>query len=162
MTETFTIRQAVRADAATIFQFIQRIAAYEKMSGELEGDAAAVERTLFDEGQAECVLAEENGEPVGFALYFFNYSTFKTKHGLYLEDLFVNPEKRGKGYGKALLLYLAGLAYERGCGRMEWCCLNWNQPSIDLYKSLGATPMSEWTTYRLDEGQLARYAKQQG
>ena len=84
MTETFTIRQAVRADAATIFQFIQRIAAYEKMSGELEGDAAAVERTLFDEGQAECVLAEENGETFCFALYFFNYSTIKTKHGLYL------------------------------------------------------------------------------
>lgn len=156
MNDSFLIRRAVREDAPTIFGFIQGIAAYEKMSDEVEGTAADVERTLFDEHQAECIIGEENGVPVGFALYFFNYSTFKTRHGLYLEDLFVNPEMRGKGYGKKLLLALTKIAKEHGCGRMEWCCLDWNTPSINFYKSLGARPMSEWTTYRLDEAQLDR------
>lgn len=158
MTAEFTIRPAVREDAALIHSFIEAIAVYEKMSDEVEGSAATVERTLFDEHQAECLIAEENGVPVGYALYCFNYSTFKAKHGLYLEDLFVYPEFRGKGYGKALLMALCKIARDRNCGRLEWCCLDWNTPSIEFYKSLGARPMSEWTTYRFDEETLKKYA----
>lgn len=155
----FIIRQAVREDSKTIWNFIQGIASYEKMLDEVEGTEADVERTLFDEHQAEALIAQEDGVPVGFALYFFNYSTFKTRHGLYLEDLFVSPAHRGKGYGKKLLLRLAALAHERGCGRMEWSCLNWNTPSIAFYQSLGAVPMSDWTVYRLNEEQLAEAAR---
>lgn len=154
---SFQIRPAVREDSATIFQLIRAIADYEKMSGEVEGNAAQVEKTLFDEKQAECLIAEENGVPVGFALYFFNYSTFKTKHGLYLEDLFVYPQHRKKGYGKALLMELCRIAKQKHCGRMEWSCLDWNEPSIQFYKSLGARPMSEWTVYRLGEDQIQEY-----
>ncbi|MCI8406703.1 MAG: GNAT family N-acetyltransferase [Oscillospiraceae bacterium] len=157
--DSFIIRQASREDAGTVFRFIQGIAEYEHMSDQIEGDASDLERTMFDLGQAQAILGEENGVPVGFALYFYNYSTFKVKRGLYLEDLFVLPEYRGKGYGKKLLLYLAKLAHQQGCGRMEWCCLDWNTPSIGFYKSLGAVPMSEWTTYRLNGEQLAFYGK---
>lgn len=157
--DSFVIRQASREDAPTIFRFIQGIAEYEHMSDQIEGDAADLERTMFDLHQAQAVLGEENGVPVGFALYFYNYSTFKVKRGLYLEDLFVLPEYRKKGYGKKLLLHLAKMAHEQGCGRMEWCCLDWNTPSIGFYKSLGAAAMSEWTTYRLNEEQLAGYGK---
>ena len=154
MAMNFLIRPAVRADAPAIYGFIRGIAEYEKMLDQVEGDAADVERTLFDEHQAEALIAEEEGSPVGFALYFFNYSTFKTRHGLYLEDLFILPGRRGKGYGKKLLLTLAETARQRGCGRMEWTCLNWNTPSIRFYESLGAVPMSEWTTWRLNEDAL--------
>lgn len=154
----FTIRLATKEDSETIFQFIVGIATYEKMLDEVEGDAEQICDTIFNKQQAEVIIGEEDGVPVGFALFFHNYSTFKTRRGLYLEDLFVNPEMRGKGYGKKLLLYLAKLAHERGCGRMEWCCLDWNTPSINFYKSIGARPMDEWTTYRLDEKQLAEYA----
>lgn len=157
--ENFVIRFAKREDSKTIFNFIKGIAEYEKMSDEVVGDEKQVESTIFDQKQAEVILAEEDGRAVGFALFFHNYSTFKTKKGLYLEDLFVDPSCRGKGYGKALLLYLAKLAHERGCGRMEWCCLDWNAPSIEFYKSLGAVPMDTWTVYRLNEDQLKEYAK---
>lgn len=156
---SFTMRFAEREDSEAIFSFIKGIAEYEKMSDEVEGGVKEVERTIFDEKQAEVILGIEDGIPVGFALFFHNYSTFKTRHGLYLEDLFVLPSCRGKGYGKKLLLELAKIAHERGCGRMEWCCLDWNQPSIEFYKGLGAVPMSEWTTYRLNQEQLAEYAK---
>ena len=162
MSDVFAIRPAVREDAATIYGFIRGIAEYEKMSDEVVGTAADVEHTIFDERQAEVLLAEENGVPVGFALYFYNYSTFKTRHGLWLEDLFVLPSHRGKGYGKALLLELTRVAREHNCGRMEWTCLDWNTPSIAFYKSLGARPMSEWTTYRLDEEDLARLSPSPG
>lgn len=155
----YNIRFAKREDSPAIFGFIKGIAHYEKMSDEVECDEKQIERTLFDEKSAEVILCEENGTPVGFALFFHNYSTFKGKKGLYLEDLFVLPEKRGKGYGKALLLELAKIAHQRDCGRMEWCCLDWNTPSIEFYKSLGAVPMDEWTTYRLTEEQLAQYDK---
>lgn len=160
MENNFTIRLATREDSKTIHNFIVGIAKYEKMLDEVEGTELDVERSMFDEGQAECLIGEENGVPVGFALFFHNYSTFKTRHGLYLEDLFVLPEKRGNGYGKKLLLALTKIAKERNCGRMEWCCLDWNTPSIEFYKSLGATPMTEWTTYRLNEEQIDKYSKE--
>lgn len=158
MTKGFSIREAVREDAPVIFGFIRAIAEYEKMSDEVEGSSTAIERVMFDEHQAGALLAEVDGVPVGFALYCFNFSTFKAKHGLYLEDLFVNPEYRGKGYGKALLLALCRIAREKDCGRMEWCCLDWNTPSIEFYRNLGARAMSEWTTYRLDEAQIEALA----
>lgn len=154
----FLIRQAVRSDAEVLFRFIEGMAEYERMTDELEGSAADLARTLFDEHQAEAIIGEEDGVIVGIAIYFYNYSTFKTKHGLYLEDLFVAPEHRGKGYGKKLLLHLAKLAHEKNCGRMEWACLDWNTPSIGFYQKLGARAMDQWTVYRLDEAQLAGYA----
>lgn len=154
MTNTFIIRPATREDSKTIFDFIVGIATYEKMLDEVLGDQNSLEKSIFDEHQAEVILAVENDIPVGFALFFHNYSTFKTNKGLYLEDLFVNPAMRGRGYGKALMLHLIKLANDRGCSRMEWCCLDWNSPSIEFYKSLGATPMDTWTTYRLDQNQL--------
>ena len=159
MKPNFSIRQAVPGDGKTIFDFIWQLAEYEHMTEDVTGSPEAIEHTLFELHQAEVLIAQEDGIPVGFALYFYNYSTFKAKRGLYLEDLFVNPDYRGKGYGKALLLELAKKAYREGCGRMEWCCLDWNAPSIAFYRSLGARPMEEWTTYRLDESQLAEYAK---
>lgn len=154
----FTIRFATQQDSEIIYQFIVGIATYENMLDQVEGDATKVCDTIFHKQQAEVIIGEEDGIPVGFALFFHNYSTFKAKRGLYLEDLFILPEKRGKGYGKKLLLFLAKLAYERGCGRMEWYCLDWNTPAIEFYKSLGAKPMDEWTTYRLEEQQLKKYA----
>ena len=158
METNFRIRPAREDEAKTVYDFICKIAEYEKMSDEVEATPESVHQTVFVEKSAEVVFAEENGEIIGFALYFHNYSTFVGHKGLYLEDLFVIPEKRGKGYGKALLKYLANLAVERGCGRMEWVCLNWNEPSIAFYKSIGAIPMSEWTTYRLTANRLKEFA----
>lgn len=143
------IRKAEREDTLLILEFIKGIAAYEKMSDEVQATEELIESEVFDHHRAEVIFVEEEGKPVGFALYFYNFSTFVGHSGLYLEDLFVYPEHRGKGYGKALFMHLVNLAVEKGCGRMEWVCLNWNQPSIDFYRSMGAVPMSEWTTYRL-------------
>ncbi len=144
-----TIRFAEREDIPKIFDFIKGIAEYEKMSDEVVATEATLEEWLFDRKIAEVIFAVENGKEVGFALFFHNFSTFVGRGGIYLEDLYVYPEHRGKGYGKALLKKLAAIAVERNCGRLEWCCLNWNKPSIDFYLSLGATPMTEWTTYRV-------------
>lgn len=144
-----TIRFAEREDIPKIFDFIKGIAEYEKMSDEVVATEATLEEWLFDRKTAEVIFAVENGKEVGFALFFHNFSTFVGRGGIYLEDLYVYPEHRGKGYGKALLKKLAAIAVERNCGRLEWCCLNWNKPSIDFYLSLGATPMTEWTTYRV-------------
>ncbi len=160
MNNKLNIRFATKEDSQTIYDFIVAIATYEKMLDEVEGSVQDVFNTIFNQGQAEVVIGEEDGVPVGFALFFHNYSTFKTKSGLYLEDLYVNPDMRGKGYGKKLLLFLAQLAHQRGCGRMEWCCLDWNRPAIQFYKSIGAKAMDEWTTYRLDEDQLAKINKE--
>ena len=147
---TFTIRPAHRDDCALILSFIEGLAEYEKLSHEVVATPEALERTLFqDPSYAEVILGFEDKNPVGFALYFHNYSTFLARPGLYLEDLFVSPEHRGKGYGKALLQRLAQIAVERECGRLEWSVLDWNQPAIDFYVSLGAQPMSEWSTFRL-------------
>lgn len=156
MTNNFTIRFANRGDSQLIFDFIVGIAKYEKMLDDVIGNVTLLERSIFDEGHSEVIIAQNGDTAVGFALFFHNYSTFNTNRGLYLEDLFVLPEMRGNGYGKALLLFLAKLAVERNCTRMEWACLDWNVPSIEFYKSLGATPMSEWTTYRFDSDTLEK------
>ncbi|MCQ2316148.1 MAG: GNAT family N-acetyltransferase [Bacteroidales bacterium] len=151
---SFTIRKAEENEAGLVLEFIKKLAVYEKMIDEVEADEATIHDSLFVKKDAEVVFGCEDGVPVGFALFFHNFSTFVGRKGLYLEDLFVIPEKRGLGYGKALLLHLARLANERNCGRMEWVCLDWNTPSINFYKSLGAKPMDDWTIYRLDERSL--------
>ena len=151
-----TIRKAERKDVELLLEFIRGIAQYEKLENEVVADKATLESEMFDCGRAEAVFAVVDGREVGFALYFYNFSTFIGHSGLYLEDLFVWPEYRGRGYGKALLLHLAAIARERHCGRMEWTCLDWNQPSIDFYLSLGAVPMNDWTIYRLDAKALER------
>jgi GNAT superfamily N-acetyltransferase len=145
----FEIRPAKESEAGLVLDFIKKLATYEKMLDEVEATEATIYDSLFVKHDAEVVFGFEDGVPVGFALFFHNFSTFVGRKGLYLEDLFVIPEKRGLGYGKALLLHLAHLAKERHCGRMEWVCLDWNQPSIDFYKSLGAKPLEDWTIYRL-------------
>ena len=159
MEQNFTIRKAERKDVALLLEFIKGIARYEKLENEVIADPATLESEMFDHQRAEAVFAMVDGHEVGFALYFFNFSTFLGHSGLYLEDLFVWPEYRGRGYGKALLLHLAGIAREKHCGRMEWTCLDWNKPSIDFYLSLGAIPMSDWTVYRLDAKALENLAR---
>ena len=157
---TFTIRDATPQDTGLIYGFILKMARYEKLESEVDTSEEALSRALFDERQAEVVIGEENGIPVGFALFFHNFSTFRGQRGLYLEDLFVDREHRGKGYGKALLLHLPRIAVQRQCRRMEWAVLDWNAPSIAFYKSLGAVPMDEWTVFRLTEEQLHQLAQQ--
>ncbi len=150
------IRKACPKDVPQILDFIKGIARYEKMENEVVATETMLHEWLFQKEVAEVVFAEEDGNAVGFALYFHNFSTFVGKAGIYLEDLYVFPEHRGKGYGKALFLHLAKTALERGCGRMEWVCLNWNQPSIDFYRSMGAISLDDWKTYRLTENALKR------
>lgn len=156
------IRPALPADVPVILALIRGLAEYEKLGHEVEATEEKIRRSLFPaDGSApaaHCVLAEANGAPAGFALYFFNYSTFLAKPGLYLEDLFVKPEFRGRGLGKALLLHLAKLANARGCGRMEWTVLDWNRPAIEFYESLGARRMKEWQLCRLTGEALRQYA----
>ena len=156
---TFNIRPAKPEEAGLVLDFIKKIAAYEKCADEVVADEATIYHSLFVEHSAEVVFAEEDGSVVGFALFFHNYSTFVGRKGLYLEDLFILPEKRGRGYGKALLKYLANLAVERHCGRMEWICLDWNEPALAVYRSIGAVPMDEWTVQRLTEPVLHEFAK---
>ena len=149
MSARFEIRYATENDAALILSFIRGIAEYEKMLDEVVATEELLQEWIFEKKKAEVIFAVEDGVEVGFALFFHNFSTFVGRAGLYLEDIFVKMEHRGKGYGKALLKDLARIAVERGCGRMEWVCLDWNQPSIDFYRSLGAVPMDEWTIYRV-------------
>ena len=155
----FEIRNAVREDTPLILSFIRALAEYEKMSDEVVATEESLEEWIFDRKKAEVIFAVEDGKEVGFALYFHNFSTFVGKAGIYLEDLFVMPEYRGRGYGKALLTRLAETAVERGCGRLEWSCLDWNEPSIDFYLSVGAVPMNGWTTYRLAGEALQKTGK---
>lgn len=154
-----TFRFAGRKDVPLILQFIKDLAAYEKMEDQVVATEELLTEWIFEKQKAEVLFAVEEGEEVGFALFFHNFSTFLGRAGLYLEDLFVKPEFRGKGYGKALLGRLAQIAKERGCGRMEWWCLDWNRPSIDFYRSLGAEPMDEWTVYRLTGDTLDHMAE---
>ena len=158
---TVTFRKAEREDVALILEFIKGLAAYEKMENEVVADEALLEEWIFDKQKAEVIFAVADGKEVGFALFFHNFSTFLGRAGLYLEDLFVKPEYRGKGYGKAILKKLAAIAVERGCGRLEWSCLDWNKPSIDFYRSLGAVPMEEWTVYRVTGETLKKLAESQ-
>ena len=142
-------RKATKADAALILEFIKGIATYENMLDEVINTEEMIKEVVFGQGHAEVIFALDGDKEVGFALFFHNYSTFVGRAGIHLEDLFVWPEYRGKGYGKALFCEVARIAKERNCGRMEWTCLNWNTPSINFYLSMGAVPMDEWTTYRL-------------
>ncbi|MEO1135216.1 MAG: GNAT family N-acetyltransferase [Pseudomonadota bacterium] len=156
---SLSIRQAAPGDEPTILGFINDLASYEKLAHEVTAKPSDLTKTLFGEApKAFALIAEWEGEAIGFALYFFNYSTFLGKHGLYLEDLFVQPGHRGRGAGKALLAALAKIAVDNDCGRMEWWVLDWNAPSIAFYKSLGAQPMDEWTVYRLTGNQLSSLA----
>ena len=158
MGNNLTFRNAERKDTALILQFIKELADYEKMLDEVVADETTLETWIFDKQKAEVIFAVENGREVGFALFFHNFSTFLGRAGIYLEDLYVKPEYRGKGYGKAILKKLASIAVERGCGRLEWWCLDWNKPSIDFYLSLGAEPMLDWTVYRIAGDTLKQLA----
>ncbi|MCU1228884.1 MAG: family N-acetyltransferase [Acidobacteria bacterium] len=147
---TFAIRNATPDDVALIFRFIVELARYEKLEDRVVATEERIRETLFGvKPAAEVLIGEEDGRPVGFALFFHNYSTFLARPGIYLEDLFVDPAMRGRGYGKALLARLAQIAIERECGRVEWAVLDWNTPAIDFYKSLGANAVDEWTIFRL-------------
>ena len=142
-------RFAVREDVPLILEFIKELAEYEKMTDQVVATEELLSEWIFDKKKAEVVFALDGESEVGFALFFHNFSTFLGRAGLYLEDLYVKPEFRGKGFGKGLLKALAEIANERGCGRFEWWCLDWNTPSIEFYKSMGAEPMSDWTVYRI-------------
>ncbi|RZO86240.1 MAG: GNAT family N-acetyltransferase [Oceanococcus sp.] len=160
MTRSLNIRPAVREDAAQILDFIRQLAIYEKAEHEvLASEDDILRHVLQDNAVASALICERDGVAIGFAVYFFSYSTWLGKPGLFLEDLFVLPEHRGDGAGKALLVRLAQLAVDKGCGRMEWNVLNWNSPAIGFYESLKARPQSEWTTYRLHGEALAALAR---
>ena len=152
-------RYAERKDTALILQFIRDLAEYEHMEDQVIATPELLDEWLFDRKKAEVLFVLEGDAEVGFALFFHNFSTFLGRSGIYLEDLYVKPSHRGKGYGKGLLQKLAQIAMERDCGRLEWACLNWNQPSIDFYLSLGAQPMKDWTVYRLAGDTLWRMAE---
>ncbi len=151
-----TIRSANKSDVPVILNLIRALAEYEKLADEVVATEEGLAYTLFgSRPYAEVLLAEENGEAAGFCLFFYNYSTFLGKPGLYIEDIFVRPEYRGKGIGKALFKKVAAIAQEKNCGRIEWWVLDWNEPTIQFYKNMGAKPMDEWTVYRLTEDQFA-------
>ncbi|HTV51444.1 MAG TPA: GNAT family N-acetyltransferase [Steroidobacteraceae bacterium] len=153
------IRPARRADLPLVLDFVRELAEYERLTSEVVATAADFERALFGTpAYAHALIASDAGVAVGFAVYFFNFSTFLGRPGLYLEDLFVRPAARGRGIGRALLAHLAGLALARGCGRLEWAVLDWNEPAIRFYRSLEALPNAEWTTYRLSGAALDRLA----
>ena len=154
-----TFRFAERGDTPLILKFIKDLAEYEKMSDEVVATEEILENWIFDKGRAEVIFAVAEGQEVGFALFFHNFSTFLGRAGIYLEDVFVKPEYRGRGFGRAIMKKLAQIAAERGCGRFEWWCLNWNTPSIGFYKSLGARPMEDWTVYRLEGKALDNLAE---
>lgn len=161
MREELTFRFAERKDTPLILKFIRELADYEKMLDEVVADEKTLEEWIFDRQKAEVLFAVAEGKEVGFALFFHNFSTFLGRAGIYLEDLFVQPEYRGRGYGKGILKKLAAIALERGCGRLEWWCLDWNKPSIDFYLSLGAEPMSDWTVYRIAGDTLRKLGGEQ-
>ena len=159
MSHQSKIRFANENDVEIILEFILKLAEYEKMLDDVVATPELLKEWIFKKKKAEVIFAVENGKEVGFALFFHNFSTFLGRAGIYLEDLFVLPEYRGKGYGKALLKFLAKTTVERGCGRLEWCCLDWNKSSIDFYLSLGAKTMDEWTVYRMAGDTLKQFAE---
>lgn len=152
-------RVAERKDCELILSFIKRLAEYEHLENEVVATTELLEEWIFDKNKAEVLFVLEDGKEVGFALFFHNFSTFLGRAGIHLEDLFVIPEYRGRGYGKAILKKLAQITVQRGCGRLEWCCLDWNTPSLDFYKSLGAKPLSDWTILRVTGDTLNNLAK---
>ncbi|MBU6950099.1 GNAT family N-acetyltransferase [Hahella sp. HN01] len=155
-----TIRTATADDAALILQFITELAIYEKAEHEVKTNVEEIQRSLFGpDTTTHALICSVDGKPVGYAVYFFNYSTWLGKHGIYLEDLYISPECRGGGAGKALLRHIAKIAVAKGCGRFEWSVLDWNEPAINFYKSIGAKPMDEWVIYRLTGDALTDFAK---
>jgi GNAT superfamily N-acetyltransferase len=159
MPEPLSIRAAARTDIPVLLELIRGLAAYERLSHLVAADEPTLERELFTPGaHVEAVLGRAGSVAVGFAVYFHNFSTFLGRKGLYLEDLFVLPAHRGRGYGRALLLHVARIAHERGCGRFEWMALDWNEPAIRFYKALGATEMPEWRLFRVTGAALERLA----
>ena len=160
MNQTPAFRFAEEGDTPLILQFIRELADYEGMLSEVVADEATLKEWIFRKQKAEVLFVLADGREVGFALFFHNFSTFLGRAGLYLEDLYVKSEYRGRGYGKAILKKLAAIAVERGCGRLEWWCLDWNRPSIDFYLSLGAQPMEDWTVYRITGDTLTSLARE--
>ena len=161
-TADFTIRPAGIDDVPVILELIKDLATYERAPNDVTATEAGLKEVLFGaKPAAEVLIAREKDDAVGFAVFFYNFSTWPGRPGLYLEDLFVRPEKRGYGYGRALLVHLARIAKERGCGRMEWAVLDWNEPAIGFYRKLGAMPMHEWTVFRLTTDEIARLAEAQ-
>ncbi|WMS96042.1 GNAT family N-acetyltransferase (plasmid) [Pseudoalteromonas sp. HL-AS2] len=160
MTNTIDIRDAQASDAKTILHFINELAIYEKEPQAVKTNEQAILNTLFSEGAtAHSIICFDGDEPIGFAVYFYNYSTWLGKNGLYLEDLYVSPDSRGKGAGKAIMKHLANQALNKNCGRFEWVVLDWNKPAIDFYDSMGAKPQNEWIIYRLTGQELIDFAK---
>ena len=157
--DSLSFRYATEEDTALILYFIKELAAYENLLDEVNTSEEMLKEWIFKKKRAEVLFALENDQEIGFALFFHNFSTFLGRAGIYLEDLYVRPEYRGKGYGKSLLKELAKIALERGCGRLEWWCLDWNQPSIDFYLSLGAEPMKDWTVFRMAGKTLSNLAE---
>ena len=151
-------RFATREDVPAILGFILELAEYEKMTDDVIATEELLAEWLFDKKSAEVIIALDNDKPIGYALFFHSFSTFLGRAGMYLEDLYITPEYRGRGYGKGLLRTVANIAVERKCGRLEWSCLDWNKPSIDFYLSVGATPMNGWTTYRLSGDSLTHFS----
>lgn len=150
----FRLRNSITEDVDLILSLIKEMAIYENMLNEVIATKESIMESIFEKKQAEAMIAEFNGKPIGYVLYFFNYSTFVGRSGFYLEDIYIKKEYRGMGLGKEIFKVISKIAYENGCKRMEWSCLNWNTPSIKFYKSLGAIPMDEWTVYRLTEDNI--------
>ena len=160
MAASLRIRPATAADAGLILRFIRELAIYEKAESSVQTDEAGIRASLFGaDAKAQALVCERNGVAMGYAVFFYNYSTWLGRNGMYLEDLYVSPEQRGGGVGKALLQHIARLAVAQGCGRFEWSVLDWNTPAIDFYKAAGAKPQDEWTVYRLEGGALRRFAE---
>ena len=159
MNNTLSFRNAEKNDISLILHFIKELASYEKLLNEVIATEDILNHWIFEEKKAEVLFVLENNKEIGFALFFHNFSTFVGRAGLYVEDVYIMPEYRKKGYGKAVFKKLAQIAVERGCGRMEWSCLNWNKPSIDFYTHIGAVPMSEWTVYRLTQDKIKKLAE---
>lgn len=156
----FKLRFAEINDVSLILGFIRELAYYEKMSHNVVATEEILKESLFERKMAEVIIAEYENKPISYALFFYNFSTFLGRPGIYLEDLYVKPEMRGNGMGKIILSFLAKLAIDRKCGRLEWSCLDWNEPSIKFYKQLGATPMDDWTVYRVDDNALNKLARE--
>ena len=159
MNTQFSIRFANENDTDKILYFIKELAVYEEMGDEVVATEELLKEWIFEKKKAEVIFAVEDGREIGFALFFHNFSTFQGRAGIYLEDLYIKPESRGKGYGKLMLKQLAKIAVERDCGRLDWVCLDWNKSSIDFYLSLGAKPLTGWTIYRLTDDSLTNMAK---